>query len=209
MSENATVYIVDDDEGARQSLRAVTRSMGVHAETFESAESFLAAFDPNQHGCLVTDLRMHGMSGIELQKKLVDDGVTLPVIIITAHAETPLTVQAVKKGAVNVLEKPCRDYELFDAIRDALAADAQARRNRSRVNEKRDFQKRLAALSPDEQRVLELMVDGVANKVIARRVDVSIRTVESRRQRIFEKTNTHSLAELVRMVTESRLTENT
>ncbi len=209
MSENATVYIVDDDEGARQSLRAVTRSMGVHAETFESAESFLAAFDPNQHGCLVTDLRMHGMSGIELQKKLVDDGVTLPVIIITAHAETPLTVQAVKKGAVNVLEKPCRDYELFDAIRDALAADAQARRNRSRVNEQRDFQKRLAALSPDEQRVLELMVDGVANKVIARRVDVSIRTVESRRQRIFEKTNTHSLAELVRMVTESRLTENT
>jgi FixJ family two-component response regulator len=203
-SQEPTVYIVDDDQGARESLSALVRSMGTRSETFASGEDFLANFDPGRPGCLVTDLRMLGMSGIELQEKLVVDGISLPVILITAHAETPLTVRAVKQGAVTVLEKPCRDYELVDAIRAAIAQDLEARSKSKQTACQRDFKERLASLTDDEQRVLELMVEGVANKVIARRVFVSIRTVESRRQRIFEKTQTGSLAELIRMVVETK-----
>ena len=194
-----TVYIVDDDDGSRQSLKALVRSIGVEAITFASAEEFLEAIDPDRPGCLVTDLRMLGMSGIELQEELLVRGIGLPVILLTAHAETPLTVRAVKKGAVTVLEKPCRDYELYDAIRDALALDASTR---SRVARQYEFSQRLDLLSPDERSVLDLMVQGVANKVIAEQLDVSIRTIENRRQKIFEKTGTDTLAELIRRVVE-------
>ncbi len=107
--------------------------MGIQVETFESAEAFLEVLDPDARGCLVTDVRMLGMSGIELQEKLAADGIMLPVIIITAHAETPLTVRAVKSGAVTVLEKPCRDYELYDAIRDALSKDSTMRARRQSI----------------------------------------------------------------------------
>jgi len=200
-TDEATVYIVDDDEGARSSVKALARSMGVRAEVFPSAEKFLEHYDPRQPGCLVTDLRMLGMSGMELQEKLAVDGILIPVIIITAHAETSLTVSAVKRGAVNVLEKPCRDYELFDAIRDALAQDEEARLQAAK---QREFEARFSTLSKDEQRVLELMTEGTANKVIARRLEVSIRTVENRRQRIFAKTGAKSLAELIRFVVEMR-----
>jgi two-component system response regulator FixJ len=200
-TEEATVYIVDDDQGARDSLRALASSMGVRAEVFASAEDFLDDYDPSLPGCLVTDLRMLGMSGMELQEKLAADGIAIPVIIITAHAETSLTVRAVKKGAVNVLEKPCRDYELFDAIRDALAQDTSTRIEEAK---QKDFKERFSTLSEDEQRVLELMTEGAANKVIARRLDVSMRTVENRRQRVFAKTGAGSLAELIWLVVEMR-----
>ncbi len=200
-NQEPTVFIVDDDEEVRKSVRALVRSMGIGAETFASAEAFLEHFDPQQPGCLVTDVRMLGLSGIELQEQLVASGITLPVIIITAHAETPLTVRAVQKGALTVLEKPCRDYELYDAIRDALAQDA---RTRSQAAEHQAFLQKLNSLSPQERAVLDLMFEGLPNKVIARRMDVSVRTVENRRQRIFEKTDTDSLAELIRLVVESR-----
>ena len=201
LEDEPTVYIVDDDEGARNSVRALVRSMGVRAETFSSAEAFLASLQPSRPGCLVTDVRMLGLSGIELQEKLAADGIALPVIIITAHAETPLTVRAIKHGAVTVLEKPCRDYELYDAIRDGLNQDAENRRVSA---EKLAFREKLNSLSEQERQVLDLMVDGLANKVIARRMNVSVRTVENRRQRVFEKTDTDSLAELIRLVVESR-----
>ncbi|MDG2224448.1 MAG: response regulator [Rubripirellula sp.] len=200
MSDEPTVFIVDDDEGARNSVRALVRSMGVEVETFSSAESFLEELDPASFGCLVTDVRMLGMSGIELQEKMVAEGVKLPVIIITAHAETALTVRAVKQGAVTVLEKPCRDYELYDAIRAALNQDVE---NRDKIREQLLFLEKLNTLSDQERVVMGLMVEGLANKVIARRINVSVRTVENRRQRIFEKTETDSLAKLIRMVIES------
>ena len=202
VSQEPTVFVVDDDEGARTSVRALVRSMGIQAQTFESAEAFLEALDPDAPGCLVTDVRMLGMSGIELQEKLAADGILLPVIIITAHAETPLTVRAVKSGAVTVLEKPCRDYELYDAIRDALSKDSA---RRTQLAEHQAFQQKVASLTPQERQVLDLMIEGLANKVIARQMDVSVRTVENRRQRIFEKTGTQSLAELIRMFVESKL----
>ena len=202
VTKEPTVFVVDDDEGARASVRALVRSMGIAVETFDSAEAFLQALDPDAAGCLVTDVRMLGMSGIELQEKLAADGIMLPVIIITAHAETPLTVRAVKSGAVTVLEKPCRDYELYDAIRDALAKDSTMR---TQAAEHQAFVQKVASLSPQERQVLDLMLEGLANKVIARRMDVSVRTVENRRQRIFEKTGTQSLAELIRLFVESKL----
>ena len=204
-SEEPTVFVVDDDEGARASVNALVRSMGLRAQTFPSAEAFLTEFDGESPGCLVTDVRMLGMSGIELQEKLAADGIKLPVIIITAHAETPLTVRAIKLGAVTVLEKPCRDYELYDAIRDALAQDT---RIRSESAEHQAFLDKIASLSPQERQVLELMIEGLANKVIARRMDVSVRTVENRRQRIFEKTGTQSLAELIRLFVETKAISN-
>ena len=198
-----TVFVVDDDEGSRNSVKALVQSMGVRAETFASAEMFLESLDPARPGCLITDVRMLGLSGIELQEKLVEEGITLPVIIITAHAETPLTVRAVKKGAVTVLEKPCRDYELYDAIRDALAQDEH---QRSQSIDHRSFVERVSKLTPQERAVLKLMIEGMANKVIARRMNVSIRTIENRRQRIFEKTETDSLAELIRLVVKTGCT---
>jgi FixJ family two-component response regulator len=175
--------------------------MGVAVETFSSAESFLEDLDPESSGCLVTDVRMLGMSGIELQEKMASEGVKLPVIIITAHAETALTVRAVKQGAVTVLEKPCRDYELYDAIRAALNQDLE---NREKIRERVLFLEKVNSLSDQEREVMGLMVDGLANKVIARRINVSVRTVENRRQRIFEKTETDSLAKLIRMVIEAK-----
>jgi two-component system, LuxR family, response regulator FixJ len=199
--EIQTVFVVDDDEGSRNSVKAIVRSMGVDAETFSSAEEFLEQADPTRPGCLVTDLRMLGLSGIELQEKIAAMGVTIPVILITAHAETPLTVRAVRNGALTVLEKPCRDYELFDAIRDALALDEKLRARNAEVNA---FARKLETLTEGEEAVLEMMVQGQANKIIARRLDVSIRTVENRRQQIFEKTESDSLAELIRLIVQLR-----
>ena len=201
MIDEPTVYVVDDDEGARDSVRAIVRSMGVKAETFASAEQFLDSFDPSRPGCLVTDLRMLGMSGVELQENLLGHGIKLPVILITAHAETTITVRAVKTGAITVLEKPCRDFELFDAIGAALAQD---KLERSQAKQQQRLSERFEGLSADEQTVLDYMMEGLANKVIAKRINVSTRTIESRRQRIFEKTGTNSLAELVQRVVELR-----
>lgn len=201
MSEQPTVYIVDDDKLARDSVRALARSLDLNAETFSSAEEFLEHYDPACAGCLVTDLQMLGMSGMELQSSLAEKGIAIPVIIITAHAKTPLTVKAVKQGAVTVLEKPCGNHELSDAIRAAVALDA---RTRVESAVQKSFQERLGTLTEHEQSVLEYMIEGAANKVTARRLGVSIRTIENRRQRIFEKTGTKSLAELIRLVVESR-----
>ncbi len=201
MYDEPTVYIVDDDQLARDSVRILARSLDLRAETFASAEEFLDHYDPLLSGCLVTDLQMSGMSGMELQENLAEKGIAIPVIIITAHAKTPLTVKAVKKGAVTVLEKPCSDHELSDAIRAAISLDADTR---GEAAQQQSFHDRFGSLSEQEQSVLEFMIEGAANKVTARRLGVSIRTVENRRQRIFEKTGTKSLAELIRLVVESR-----
>jgi two-component system response regulator FixJ len=196
-----TVFIVDDDEGARDSVKAIVRSMGVNAETYSSAEEFLEKADRSRPGCLVTDLRMLGISGVELQERIAELGLSLPVVILTAHAETAVTVRAIKNGALTVLEKPCRDYELYDTIRDAIALDSKMRVQNAELNA---FVRRIESLTESEQAVLELMIEGQANKVVARRLGVSIRTVESRRQQIFEKTGTDSLAELIRLVVQMR-----
>jgi len=199
-STEATVFVVDDDLAARQSVGTLVEAMGIKAEVFSSAEEFLAAYDESRPGCLVSDVRMLGMSGVELQEQLARIGSELPVILITAYSETPLVVRAMKGGAFTFLEKPCREEELWDAIREALDRDSQNLQGRAM---RREFQSRLAQLSDQEREVLHLLVEGKAHKVIARHLDVSVRTVESRRGRILKKMRTKSLVELARLLVEN------
>ena len=159
-----TVFVVDDDRQARESVCALVRSLGVRAEAFQSAEEFLEVFTPDRAGCLVTDVRMFGMSGVELQQKLKADGVPLPVIVITAYARTPLTVKVMQQGAVTLLEKPYEEDELWDAIRKALALDAAGRQDYARREELRI---RLAGLTPREREVLGAVVVGKPNKIVS------------------------------------------
>ena len=200
MAGEPTVFVVDDDEQARKSVCALIRSMGIRAESFASAEEFLDGCEGRGAGCLVTDVRMLGMSGLELQEELNRRNVLLPIIVLTAYARTPLTVRAVKAGAVTVLEKPYEDDDLWDAIRNALAEDAAARAQHQR---RRELRRRIERLTPSERKVMELIAQGRPNKSIAKLLDVSIRTVENRRREVFEKMEAHSVAELVRMVIEA------
>ncbi|NQT12688.1 MAG: response regulator transcription factor [Planctomycetes bacterium] len=200
MASEPTVFVVDDDELARRSVCALVRSMRIRAESFSSAEEFLRHYRKGQPGCLVTDVRMTGMSGLELQRELQELDVPLPVIVMTAFARVPMTVEAMKRGAVTFLEKPCEENQLWEAIRDALARDAATR---SAFERREESRRRLATLTPAERKVMELVVAGEANKVIAKRLGVSIRTVEARRHEVFAKTQVDSVAELVRLVMEA------
>jgi FixJ family two-component response regulator len=174
--------------------------MGLPAREFPSAEAFLAEYQPGNPGCLVTDVRMLGMSGLELQEELNRRGIRLPVIVLTAHARTPLTVRAMQAGAVTLLDKPYQQDDLWDAIRRALARDAVSRAEATRRDELRA---NIASLTPAERTVLERIVQGQPNKLIAKQLGVSLRTVENRRQAVIEKMRADSVAELVRMVIEA------
>ncbi len=202
MSNDPTVFVVDDDGQARKSVCALVRLLGMRAESFSSAEEFLDSYVEGRPGCLVTDVRMFGMSGLELQEELKRRNVPLPVIVLTAHARTPLTVRAMKAGAVTLLEKPYQDDDLWDAIRKALAEDAAGRAEHQR---RRDVRRRIAALTPAERKVMDMMVQGHPNKAIAHRLDISVRTVENRRREIFGKLKADSVAELVRLVIDADL----
>jgi FixJ family two-component response regulator len=195
-----TVFVVDDDEQARKSVCALVGSMGIAAQSFASAEQFLDGYVPGSPGCVVADVCMVGMSGIELQEELASRNVFLPVIILTAYARTPLTVRAVQAGAVTVLEKPYEEDDLWNAIRKALAQDTEKRTEHQRREE---IRRRLQQLTPDERKVLEMIVAGKLNKVIAKEMDVSIRTVENRRREVFAKMQVRSVAELVRLAIEA------
>jgi two-component system, LuxR family, response regulator FixJ len=196
-----TVYIVDDDQGSRESICALVEPMNVRARAFESAEAFLDAFDPDFPGCLVTDLRMLGMSGMELLEKLHERGHRVPTIVLSGHADVPITVRAMQLGALTLLEKPCRSLELWNAIQQALELEQQQRDKSTRV---RELQAKLATLTDQERQVLKMIQDGLPNKAIANRLSVSLRTVESRRKSIFEKTHTRTVAELIRVVEEAK-----
>ena len=200
MYDDAIVYVVDDEPTALEAVAALVGVMGLTCKTYRSAEDFLAAYDGHRPGCLVTDVRMLGMSGIELQERLARAGITLSVIVLTAYPDTQTTVRAIKGGAVTLLEKPCRDQELWDAIRAALTRDIEQSRREERL---REIRRRLETLTPAETQVLERIVQGDSNKAMARRLGVSVRTIEVRRQRIFHKLASESVAELVRMYLEA------
>ncbi|MEQ8209641.1 MAG: response regulator [Lacipirellulaceae bacterium] len=190
------IYIVDDDEQARRGVRALLETLDAEVADFESAESFLESYDGRRPACLVTDVRMLGMSGIELQEHLKQMGITISVVVITAHATTPLTVKAIRNGAFTLLEKPCDEDALWNAARRGLQVDAEVYQDELRKQALRD---RLASLTEKERCVLDGVVAGEANKVIARKMDVSIRTVENHRSRVFDKMQADSVAELVRL----------
>lgn len=198
-----TVFIVDDDEQARSSVCALVRSLGKECRAFASAEEFLQFYQVGMPGCVVTDLRLSGKTGVELQEELLQRGGRIPVIVLTGFARTPVTVRVMRNGAVTLLDKPYRDDELAQAIDLALHKDAEQREKLRRVGE---IRQRMQALTPSENQVLRMIVDGTPNKTIALRLDVSERTVESRRHEIFAKLQANSVAELVRLVIESEET---
>ena len=195
------VFIIDDDEAVRLSTEMLIRSMGLRAETFASAAEFLDDFDPQQPGCLILDIRMPGMSGLELQEHLVEQKVSVPIIFVTGHGEVPMAVKAMKAGAVDFMQKPFRDQELIDRVHSALEDDAKARAKAADIQA---INAKIQALTARETEVMHLVVDGKANKEIAFDLGLSPRTVEIHRARVMSKTGAGSLAELVRMVLASR-----
>jgi FixJ family two-component response regulator len=192
-----TIYVVDDDEGVRNSLRFLLKSVGLATRTLASAREFLETYKPGQPGCVVLDVRMPGMSGLELQQQLNLRGAFIPVIFITGHGDIPMAVEAMQHGAFDFLQKPFRDQDLIDRIQRALERDA---RNRITLAQHDRIRERFDSLTPREREVLVLMTRGKPNKVMAADLGVSQRTVEIHRARVMEKTGAASLAQLVRMV---------
>lgn len=191
------VYIVDDDEALRDSLIWLLESTGLKAQSFSSAEAFLAAWDQSMRGCLVLDIRMPGMSGLEMHERLISMHSALPVIFITGHGDVPMAVSALKKGAVDFIEKPFNDQDMVKLIRNALASEQKQYEHR---RQEADAQRRIDQLTPREREVLELIVAGRLNKQIADDLGISIKTVEVHRARVMEKMGVNSLAELVQHV---------
>ncbi len=191
------VFVVDDDAAVRDSLALLLRSVGLKGEAFSSADDFLEAYDITRPGCLVLDVRMPGMSGLELQQQLDKLHSTLPIIFLTAHADVPMAVTAVKAGAVDFIQKPFRDQDLIDKIQHAIEEDARIRKM---LADRQQILTRIESLTPREHEVMEMVVDGKANKVIAIDLGLSQRTVEIHRARVMQKMGADSVSQLVQMV---------
>jgi two-component system response regulator FixJ len=196
MPPEPTVFVVDDDRAMRDSLRWLLESVGLTVRTYSTAADFLREYEPAQPGCLVLDVRMPGMSGLDLQAELVRRGAGLPTIVVTGHAEVPMAVRAVKAGAVDFIEKPFSDQLLLDRVRQALEIDRLEREVRHRREEAR---RRLESLSAREREVLGLVAAGKANKEIAASLGLSPKTVEVHRAHVMSKMAVDSLAELIRV----------
>ena len=196
MVSKPTVYIVDDDSAIRDSLSWLIGSVGLNVETYGSAGEFLDACDPHTPGCLVLDVRMPGMSGLDLQDQLVARGVKIPIIFITGYGDVPTAVRAMKAHAVDFIEKPFDDQALLDLVQKCINQDAQRQRQEERHAE---VLTRLAALTPRERQVMEMVVAGGTNKGIARRLGVSAKTVEAHRAHLMAKMQADNTADLVHL----------
>ncbi len=201
MTESPKVYIVDDDEAVRDSIALLVRSVALEAIPYASASDFLENHDEAVPGCLVLDLRMPGMSGLELQRVLTDRGSRRPIVFVTAHGDVPDAVRAMQGGAIDFIQKPFRDQDLLDCIQNALEVD---RRQRDEAGDRSRVAARLERLTAREREVLDRVVEGQANKAIAAELGVSERTVEIHRSRAMSKMEAGSLAELVRMIVRFR-----
>jgi FixJ family two-component response regulator len=196
MDAEALVFVVDDDAPMRESVKNLLRSVGLRVEAFASAQAFLRSPRPDVPGCLVLDVRLPGLSGLDLQKQMAEGERDMPIIFITGHGDIPMTVQAMKAGAVEFLPKPFRDQELLDAIQQALARDRHARDQRAQRDALR---RRYGTLTPREREVMALVVAGLLNKQIAAALGTSEASVKVHRQHVMTKMGTGSLATLVRM----------
>lgn len=196
---DATVFIVDDDPAVRSSMSWLLESVDLPVEVCASAQEFLEIYSPDTPGCLVLDIRLPGMSGLELQAELAQRNIDIPIIIVTGHAEVPIAVRAMKAGAVDFIEKPFSDQVLLDCIRRALQRDTESRVDSVRREE---IATRVRLLTPRETEVMAKVVDGFSNKMIAAQLGVSRKTVEAHRAGVMKKMEAQSVADLVRMVTE-------
>ncbi len=191
------VFIIDDDDAARESLCWLIGSVRLKVAAFASAADFLAAYRVGQPGCLVTDVRMPGLSGLDLQAELKRRGIDLPVIVVTGHGDVPMAVRAMKAGAFDFVEKPFNDQALLDRVQKAVESSVAAGRDRA---QRSDIQARLDQLTPRERQVLDMVVAGESNKGIAHRLGISEKTVEVHRAHVMAKLQARSLPELTRLV---------
>jgi FixJ family two-component response regulator len=202
MDNNQTVFIVDDDEGVRDGLSLLLATVGQTCELYESAYEFLDTYNENRHGCLVLDIRMPRMTGLDLQEKLIEMDSKLPIIFITGHGDIPMAVEAMRRGAVDFIRKPFREHDLLDRINEALSVDdtvCKQTMNRQSLTDK------LSSLSAREWDVFERVADGHMNKLIAADLGISERTVEVHRGQVMRKLDVKTLAQLVRVKIESEL----
>lgn len=202
MDDSQTVFVVDDDEGVRDGLSLLLATVGQSCELYASAYEFLDAYDQDRHGCLVLDIRMPRMTGLDLQEKLIEMESKLPIIFITGHGDIPMAVEAMRRGAVDFIRKPFREHDLLDRINEALSVDdtvCKQAMNRQKLNEK------LSSLSEREWDVFERVADGHMNKLIATDLGISERTVEVHRGQVMKKLGVKTLAQLVRVKIEAEL----
>jgi RNA polymerase sigma factor (sigma-70 family) len=191
------VFVVDDDPSVRRAIKRLITSVGLHVELLATAQEFLLSKRPEAPSCLILDIRLPGMSGLDFQRRLAQAGVDIPIIFITAHGDIPMTVRAMKAGAVEFFTKPFRDQDLLDAVQTALERD---RARREREAEIAVLQERFNSLSPREQEVITMVVSGMLNKQIASGIGITENTVKAHRSRAMEKMQAQSLADLVKMV---------
>ncbi|UCG87907.1 MAG: response regulator transcription factor [Gemmatimonadota bacterium] len=193
----ATVFVVDDDDALRKSLRRLMQSVGLPVETYPDAQAFQASYDPSRPGCLILDIRMPGMNGLELQQKLVSESIRIPVIIMSAHGDVEKAVRAMKAGAVDFIKKPYKGKVLLERVRHALKLDAQIRREEA---QRADIAARIASLTPREHEVMKLLAAGKSPKQIAFEFGLSRKTVDVHRGHIMLKMQVDSLVELAQLV---------
>ena len=195
MSEGI-VFVIDDDAGIRRALERLISSVGLTVETFDSAQAFLDRKPPEESACVVTDVRMPGISGLDLQKELADADIPIPVIVMTGHGTVPMSVRAMKAGAVDFLQKPIDEQVLLDAVHQAIDRDRQSRARQTREQLIRE---RVESLTPREREVFQLLALGRSNKEVARELDMSVGTAKKHRENLQRKLDCHSAAELARL----------
>jgi RNA polymerase sigma factor (sigma-70 family) len=197
MTRAPVVFVVDDDPSVRSSLKFLLSSMGLQVESFDSAETFLQRKPPDAPSCLVLDVRLRGLSGLDFQRELAARNIRIPIVFVTGHGDIAMSVRAMKAGAIEFLTKPYRDQDLLDAVRIALERD---RARREQEKEVTDLQQRFDSLTPREQEVISMVVSGMLNKQIAGQLGTAENTVKVQRSRAMEKMNAQSVADLVRMI---------
>jgi FixJ family two-component response regulator len=198
---DATVFVIDDDEAVCRSLSMLVESLNLRCRCFPGAQEFLNAYDASEHGCLVLDVRMPGISGLELQQRLLEQGSNIPVIFITGYGDVPMAVEAMRKGSVDFIEKPFREQVFSESIQKAIAIDAE---NRRKLSHRQAVVEKQASLTQREREVLDLLVAGKSSKTVAYQLNISQKTVDFHRLNILEKMGVESVVELVLLVKQTQ-----